>query len=191
MHYFYSVSDAELIRQVLAGRRDAFRPIVERYWPQVKNIARRVLQRPELVDDICQETFLRAYEKLDTFDTSREFGPWIVRIAVNLIGEHYRQNGQKLQFVPLDERLFQSETISEPGEAVVGRILLDDCLDRLPLALRIVFILRHGLMFSYEEIAQILEEPIGTIKVHLFRARELLKAFWARATVQRVKEKVE
>ncbi|RCK79738.1 MAG: RNA polymerase sigma factor SigW [Candidatus Ozemobacter sibiricus] len=183
-------TEAELIRQVRAGRREAFRPLVERYWPRVKSLARRILRGPELVEDICQETFLRAYEKLETFDLTRDFGPWIARIAVNLIGEHFRRHGQKWQLVPLDERLFQPGLEDEPSDTIVGRVLLDDCLMRLPLALRLVFILRHGLMFRYEEIAQILEEPVGTIKVHLFRAREMLKTFWTRVPVaQRATER--
>lgn len=169
--------EAELIRQVRAGRRESFRPLVERHWPRIKGLARRILRSPDLVEDICQETFLRAFEKLASFDNTREFAPWLAKIAVNLIGEHFRKGGQRLQLVPLDERVFP-RAVPEPGEEVIGRMLLDDCLERLPVAFRIVFVLRHGLMFSYEEIAQVLDEPLGTVKVSLFRAREILKHFW-------------
>lgn len=182
--------DGDLIRLVRSGQREAFRPLVERYWDRVKGLSRRVVKSPELVEDICQETFLRAFEKIASFDLNREFAPWITKIAINLIGEHFRKAGQRLQLVPLDERLF-SHGSPEPSEEVMGRLLLDECLDRLPVTYRIIFVLRHGMMFSYEEIAQILEEPLGTIKVTLFRARELLRRFLTRAPAERATEGVK
>lgn len=182
--------DCELIRQVRAGRREAFRPLVEKYWERVKGLARRVVKSPELVEDICQETFLRAFEKIASFDLNREFAPWIAKIAINLVGEHFRKAGQRLQLVPLDERMF-SHGSPEPCEEVMGRMLVDQCLERLPIPYRIIFILRHGMMFSYEEIAQVLDEPLGTIKVNLFRAREILRRFLTRRPMERASEGVK
>ncbi len=164
----------ELILMVRKGRREAFRPIVERYWARVKCLIRKVVRNPELVEDLCQETFLRVYEKLDQFDTSRDLGPWVMKIAFNLVGEHFRKAGERLTLVPLEENDLESSRPG-PSEQVLGRLLMDECLEKLPVLYKLIFALRHGMMFSYEEISVILEEPLGTIKVHLHRARDILK----------------
>jgi RNA polymerase sigma-70 factor (ECF subfamily) len=137
------------------------------------------LRNSDLAADICQEAFARAFEKLDQFDVDREFGPWLMKIAVNLVREHFRKLGQGMSLTPIDEQLMTSP-FPEPGDQVVGRMILDECLEQLPLVYRIMFALRHGVRFSYEEIAQILDEPLGTVKVNLYRARELLKRFLTR-----------
>ena len=182
--------DSDLIRLVKGGRREAFRPLVERYWARIKSLARRVVKIPELVEDICQETFLRAFEKIASFDLNREFAPWISKIAINLIGEHFRKAGQRLLLVPLDERLF-SNSFPGPSEEVMGRMFVVECLERLPVGYRITFVLRHGMMFSYEEIAQVLDEPIGTVKVNLYRSRELIRNFLIRSQGEKASEGVK
>jgi len=179
--------DSELILMVRQGRREAFAPIVERYWGRVKSMIRRIIKNQELVEDLCQETFIRAYEKIDQFDLTREFSPWIMKIAYNLVGEHFRKTGQKFQLVPIDEADLVSNQPG-PSDQVLGRMLMDECLERLPLFYRIMFALRHGMMFSYEEISQILEEPIGTIKVNIFRARELLRVYLNHKSQENVME---
>ncbi|HNW34005.1 MAG TPA: RNA polymerase sigma factor [Candidatus Ozemobacteraceae bacterium] len=166
--------DRDLILQVREGHTDSFRPLVERYWVRVKGLARKMVRDDSTVEDICQETFLKAFEKLGQFDANREFAPWLLRIAVNLIGEHYRRLGRSLKLVPLDDAAVPSGAPG-PGDEVMSRLLFDQCLEGLPPGYRMLFALRHGLMLSYEEISQLLDEPLGTVKVGLFRARELLK----------------
>ncbi|HOY66351.1 MAG TPA: RNA polymerase sigma factor [Candidatus Ozemobacteraceae bacterium] len=172
--------DRDLIIQVREGRTEAFRPLVERYWVRVRGIARRMLRDEPTIEDICQETFLKAFEKLHQFDANREFAPWLLRIAVNLIGEHYRRLGRSLRLVPLDDEALPA-ALPEPGECAVNRVTIDRCIEGLPPGYRLLFVLRHGLMLSYEEIALLLDEPVGTVKVGLFRAREQLRRLFTDA----------
>lgn len=170
--------ELDLILQVRSGRRQAFQPLVEKYWPRVHGLVRRAIKNSECVEDICQETFLRAFEKLEQFDPHRSFGPWILKIAMNKVREFYREMNRKFQEAALDDW----ETASSqpgPSETVIGRLLLEECLSTLPEYYRILFALRHSLMLSYEEIAEVLDEPLGSVKGNLYRARGILQErFW-------------
>lgn len=155
--------------------------IVERYWPKVRSLIRRTLSNRETVEDLCQETFIKAFEKIDQFDTTRNFCPWLLKIGVNLVGEHFRRSGNKLQLVSWEETTDIS-ILAGPGERVSDRMLIDEYLEKLPVFLRILFVLKHGLMLSYEEMAQVLDEPVGSIKGNLNRARACLKSHFAEVT---------
>ncbi|MFZ2958248.1 MAG: RNA polymerase sigma factor [Candidatus Ozemobacteraceae bacterium] len=181
-------TDADLIRLVRQGRPDAFRPLVERNWHRVKAVIRRAIRIEETCEDLCQETFLRAFDRLDSYDVSRPFSPWLLKIAWNLAGECLRKQGRQAECVPLEDELLPANGIS-PSDQVIGRMVLDDCLERLPLGHRILFVLRHGLQLSYEEIAQIVGEPVGTVKVHLYRAREQLREYLVGQAESSVREK--
>lgn len=173
------ISDTEVIMMVRQGNKEAFRTIIERYWEKIHNLARRSLKDAFLVEDLCQETFLKAFDKIDQFDISRNFTPWLCRIALNLIAEHFRKAGMKCQFLSFDGLELR---VSSPGpsEKVEGKVRLDEFLNALPISLRIIFILKHGLMLSCEDISHVLDEPVGTIKGNLFRAREVLKGYYQR-----------
>ncbi len=166
-------SDGELILLIRQGRREFFRQIVERYWKRVHSLIRRMVQSPELVKDLCQETFLHAINKIDQFDVSRNFGSWIFKIAVNVVYRNFN-NSEKLKTSPLEENYINSD-VSSPSAKVLNRMAIDGYLEGLPLGLRILFILRHGLMLSYDEIAELLGEPLGSVKGNLYRAREKLR----------------
>ncbi|MBI3038212.1 RNA polymerase sigma factor, partial [bacterium] len=158
-------SDKELILQVRKGRKESFRFIVDRYWSRLRSVIRRAVKSPELNEDLCQETFLKAFHKIDQFDTSRELCPWLMKIAFNLIAEHFRKSHQRFQFVPLNETDFPASSQSEPHEMLSRRMVFEECLDLLPEIYRVVFALRHGMMFTLEEISFVLDEPLGTVKV--------------------------
>ncbi len=173
------LTDSEVILMVRRGQKDAFRTIIERYWTKIHNLIRRSLSDSFLVEDLCQETFLKAFDKIDQFDESRSFTPWLCKIALNLLTEHFRRAGTKLQFLSFDGRELQGTTPC-PSEKVEGKIRLDEFLNALPISLRIVFILKHGLMMSCEDISHVFDEPVGTIKGNLYRAREILKTYYLR-----------
>ena len=174
-----TISDTDVILMVRRGKSDEFAKIMERYWPRVKGLIRKTIRSSEQIEDLCQETFLRAFNGLSQFDSTRQFGPWILKIAANVIGEYFRRTGKSVPLVPLDEELAHDAHL--PEEIAVGRALIDHYLDRLPWNLRLLLILRHGLMLNYEEIAEILDEPVGTVKSNLFRTRAMLNARRERA----------
>lgn len=179
--------ELELIQQVRQGRQEAFRPLVERYWSRVQCLLRRMGRTGERNEDLCQEVFLRAFDRLESFDQTRRFGPWLMKIAWNLTCETIRSEGRRVSFHPLDDDLFPDRQ-REPGEQAVDRVTIDECLERLPIGARVLFLLRHGMQLSYEEMALVLDEPIGTVKGQLFRIREQMKRYLQSDLVEHVKE---
>lgn len=165
--------DIELIAATLRGNNSAFKPLVEKYWGLVYSIVQKYVKVPETVSDICQEVFLLAFSKLQQFKVDSNFSPWIAKIAVNKSLEYLRKE-KRAPFVDFDPDLTTCERF-DPKRVVAEREFFDECLEKLSTEMQIVFILRHGLDFSYEDIAHVLNLTVGTVKGALFRIRALLK----------------
>lgn len=175
-----------LIRRSLSGDDDAFGSLIHTHQSTVFNIAYRMVGDREVARDLAQETFLRAFRALDTFDQSRPFGPWLYRIATNLSINWVKR--AQVSTVPLDVPSSTGETHGEPIqipdsssepavrflEAEMQAWLRHEIL-MLPPDYRAVVELRHFQELSYEEIAETLNLPLGTVKTRLFRARRLLR----------------
>lgn len=168
-----AISDADIISTVCSGKTDEFALILKRYWPGVKGLIRKTINSPEQIEDLCQETFLRAFNSLGKFDLTRKFGPWVYKIAINVVGEYFRREAKNVSWAPLDDRL--ADKNPSPENRVIGRSLIDHFLEGLPWQHRLLLILKHGLMLNYEEIAEILDEPVGSVKCNLFRIRKMLQ----------------
>ena len=177
--------DAELIRKALTGDQRACRDLVRRYQRQVFSVLLRVVRRPEDAEDLTQETFVRMFRALDRYDPERPFTAWLFTIATRIGIDHLRR--RKLQTFSL--------SVAEPGSTEEHTIDVEDpglkpdevtihaeeerraqdLIDTLPEHYRIVVLLRHQQDLSYEEIAQALNLPLGTVKARIHRARALLK----------------
>lgn len=179
--------ELDLIQQVRRGRRDAFRPLVERYWSRVQCLLRRMGRTGDGNEDLCQEVFLRAFDRLETYDLTRPFGPWLMKIAWNLTCEAIRREGRRVSFQPLEDDLFPDRQ-PEPADQAVDRVTFEECLARLPIGARVLFLLRHGMHLSYDEMALVLDEPIGSVKGQLFRIRGQLKRYLQSAAPEQVQE---
>jgi len=179
------VEDPEILRRCLAGDERAYRELVERYQRRVYSLALRMVRQAEDAEDLTQETFVRMFRALDRYDPSRPFGAWLFTIASRLCIDHLRRRRVK----PIS--LFQGEPGSEeervieavdPGlrpEEVTSHAEEErrtrQLIDSLPPHYRIVVVLRHQQDLSYEEIAETLHLPLGTVKARIHRARALLK----------------
>jgi RNA polymerase sigma-70 factor (ECF subfamily) len=177
--------DAELIRKALAGDQRACRDLVRRYQRQVYSVLLRVVRRPEDAEDLAQETFVRMFRALDRYDPERPFTAWLFTIATRLGIDHLRR--RRIQTFSL--------SVTEPGSTEEHTIDVEDpglkpdeitshaeeekrsqdLIDSLPEHYRIVVLLRHQQDLSYEEIAEALNLPLGTVKARIHRARALLK----------------
>jgi RNA polymerase sigma-70 factor (ECF subfamily) len=164
--------DRTLVRRYLAGQRDAASGLVDRYQKRLFNVALRMLDVPQDAEDVTQTVFLNAFLKLRTYDPSYRFFSWIYRMTVN---ESLNTLKRRKHMVMLED---------EPGlpapEAAADRAT--EVQDRVGKALmqlkpddRAVVVLRHFVDFSYEEIADVLEIPVKTVKSRLFTARERLR----------------
>jgi RNA polymerase sigma-70 factor (ECF subfamily) len=172
--------DNRLIARALNGQSEAFRPLVEKYWSLVFSVVRRYVKDNETTTDICQEAFCAAYFKLNQFRENSKFSPWLVRIAVNKALEYLRRE-QRSPIVSIDPGLIESWQPKALSAKEDPKEFFDECLEKLNEELQILFILRHGIDFSYDDIAFVLDVPVGTVKVALFRLRNQLKdAFLAK-----------
>jgi RNA polymerase sigma-70 factor, ECF subfamily len=166
-------SDRDLIQRARRGDAEAFGELVLRYQTSVFNVCYRILHERFEAEDMTQETFLRARDRLTTFEEERDFGPWIRRVAANVCLNHLESQKQTS---PLDEERDVGES-SRPEAQVEVRERneqIRSALASLPARYRVVIEMRHYQELSYDEIAAELQIPLSDVKSHLFRARKLL-----------------
>jgi RNA polymerase sigma-70 factor (ECF subfamily) len=173
-----SDEDRLLIAECLAGRREAFGELVSRYQSRLYNAAIRLVDNPEDAADVVQDAFLNAFQSLHTFKGDAEFFTWLYRIAFNTAISFKRK---KRATVSLDGRGPEgsidpddSSEYIKPGAALERseeESQLKDAISRLSHEHREVLVLKDIEGLKYEEIAEILAVPIGTIRSRLHRAR--------------------
>ncbi len=180
--------EAALILRCRKGEADAIRRLVEIYERPIFHIIWRSVGNTEDARDLTQETFVRAIRALDRFDPTRPFRNWIFRIASNLAIDHLRRRRLRtisIDIDPDDERGMRSPILVDTGDRpddVHEHTWLSEKLaklvERLPPEYRMVIHLRHREQLSYEEIAETLGVPLGTVKARLHRAHHRLRALW-------------
>ena len=165
--------DRELLVRARRGDRNAFGELVTCYQTGVFNVCYRLLHERDEAEDLAQETFMRAYDRLHIFDLDREFGPWIRRIAANLCLNYLESRKVTVQ---LDEERDADESQRPEKQVEVHErsAQIRATLLSLPPHYRVVIELRHYQELSYDEIARELQIPLSDVKSHLFRARKLL-----------------
>lgn len=169
-------SDQDLVGLARRGQTQAYGQLVRRYQQTVFNVCWRVLQDRQDAEDLAQEAFIRAFERLDQFDDRLPFGPWINRIAVNMSINALKK---RRLFYPLDaERDSQPARPETHPETALDhdqrRSTIREALKLLPPAYRAAIEMRHFQEMSYEEMALAAGLPLNTIKSHLFRGRKQL-----------------
>ena len=173
------LSDSILVRNTLHGDTQAYGELVHRYQAPVFNVCYRLLGEQREAEDLTQEVFIRAYQRLQSFDLLRPFGPWIRRVAANLCYNHMQKN-QPLLLPIQDEQDYEDEGHHTP-ESVIEmnekNKVIRQAMSKLPPEYRIALELRHFHELSYEEIAKELNLPLNTVRSHLFRARKKMVVF--------------
>jgi RNA polymerase sigma-70 factor (ECF subfamily) len=178
-------SDHELVRSALGGSEPAFRTLVERYQRAVLSLVLRILQNRQDAEDVAQEAFVKAFTRLDTFDPAYKFSNWLFKIAHNTALDALRKRASD----PAPALVGEGEPIEDPlarvadtgapppdeaSAAAEFRRDVERALARLRPDYRAVIVLRHLEGRAYEDIADILDLPLGTVKTFLFRARREL-----------------
>lgn len=166
-----SGDDVELVGRCLRGEVEAFEPLVARYQKVLFNLALRMLGDPEDARDVTQTAFVKAYEKLATYDPAYRFFSWIYRIAMN---ECLNLRQRRPSHESLDERLAAPDSPYFEAEAHETSERVQTGLLRLPAELREVLVLRHFLELSYGEISAALHLAEKTVKARLYSARQRL-----------------
>jgi RNA polymerase sigma-70 factor, ECF subfamily len=173
--------EALLVAASRRGDQDAFAQLVQRYQRRIFNLVFRILQQYDEATEITQETFLAAWQGLPSFRGDARFPTWLYRIAYNcsLKQLEHRKRDRALQAAMQAEQVLQHVDDSVRAdfelEAHDRQTMIQEQISNLPAKYRIVLVLRHLQEMTYEEMAEALTMPIGTIKTHLFRARNLLK----------------
>ena len=173
-------TDERLAQQALRGDRDAFDLLVRRYYPRVLGLCRKLLGDAELAHDAAQETFVRAYRKLYLYDPTRRFSAWLLtvtaRLCVSLGQRRERQPEPWQELGEADADL--SDSAPGPSDAAERTELsarVGEAVRSLPDLYQPVCLLRHVEGLGYQEIADLTGLPIGTVKIHLFRAKKHLR----------------
>lgn len=173
-------SDTDLVRFTLGGDKRAYEALVRRYQKLVYNVVYQLCQKHETAADLTQETFLRAYRALSSFDQSLKLKPWLLRIATNLSLNTLRDNREhvSLEFMLEEHPEYEpaaNSNVELEVELKLSQTMLMEALEKLPLRHRTAFLLRYQHDLSYADIAYTLKEPETTIKALLYRIRETLR----------------
>ncbi|MBU8870854.1 MAG: sigma-70 family RNA polymerase sigma factor [Gemmatimonadales bacterium] len=176
--------DLKTIQRCKRGEEPAFAEILGRYKGAIYNLCYRMTRNGEDARDLAQEVFIKVFSLLDRFDESYAFSSWLFRIATNHCIDHLRRN--RLRFLSLEggvgkdgqeyELQFPG---TEPGPDTVlqrkeAMERLEEVIADLPPHYRVIIMLRHDQQLSYDEIAEVLQMPLGTVKARIHRARNLL-----------------
>ncbi len=166
--------DGSLVASAVCGNAEAFGTLVERYERAVYHLCLRTLRDPEEAKDGAQEAFYKAFRSLRTFKPGAKFSTWIFSIAYHACCDRLARR-KRFSDAELPERADPA-----PGPALLAERRdeareLRAAIDALPQKYRTVITLYHLQGKQYEEIARVLDVPLGTVKTHLFRAKELLR----------------
>lgn len=176
-------SDARLVELARSGDRDAFGDLVIRYERRLIRVLMRFVHEADLAEDLAQETFLRVWERLDQFDPSRRFGPWLFRIGVNLTMDYLRRRkrrGRWVRFSDSPRERAVDPAVPDPRETIELKQEVRAALDEIPEKYRTVLVLRDLENFSTSEIAAILQRREATIRWRLAEARNRFQKVWAK-----------
>jgi len=182
-------ADLKLIRRCKRGEEAAFQEVLQRYRGPVYNLCWRMARNDEDARDLTQEVFIKVFSLLDRYDEQYAFSSWLFRIATNHCIDHLRR--QRLRFLSVerdggldeDEAEMQiPDTGPEPDVVLQRREALEkleEVIAELPPHYRVITLLRHDQQLSYEEIAESLQLPLGTVKARIHRARNMIQQLLA------------
>ncbi len=181
-------SDEQLVLELQQGRIEYYDVLVERYQHRLFGYLMQLVRDQQLAEDLLQETFIRLYQHYNSYRPIAKFSTWIYTIATNLVRSHMRRR-MKMTTVDLEPREAGDRPIELADDApavdelVMGRMTVEavrDAMEKLPEEFRQVIILREIEELSYDEIVEILNLPLGTVKSRINRARGRLKELLAK-----------
>lgn len=179
-----SEQDRESVRRALEGDQSAYRDLMEKYQGALWRHVAKMVRDKKVVEDLVQEAFIKAFDALESYSPKYAFSTWLYRIATNHTIDYLRK--RKLKTHSIDKPIKTKDGEMEyqlpdstyrPDQHIVEdqrNQLIQEAIDSLPPKYHRVIVLRHQQEKAYKEIAAELDLPLGTVKAHIFRARELL-----------------
>jgi RNA polymerase sigma-70 factor (ECF subfamily) len=179
--------DLQLVERVRQGDQRAYGLLVEKYRRKLMRLLSRMVRDPDEIEDIAQETFIKAYRALPQFRGDAAFYTWLYRIGVNTAKNYLATRGRAMPTVSdqamndedePDERLVAKDIGTPESELLSKQMVMavNEAVEALPEELRQAITLREIEGMSYEEIAETMDCPIGTVRSRIFRAREAIAA---------------
>ncbi len=177
--------DLKLIKRCKRGEEVAFQELLTRYRSAIFGLCYRMTHSAEDARDLAQEVFIKVFSLLDRYDESYAFSSWIFRIATNHCIDHLRRNrlrflsldgytspdGDQIE-IPIPDKGARPDRVMELKEAVTK---LEEVIADLPPHYKAIILLRHDQELTYEEIATVLDLPLGTVKARIHRARAMVQ----------------
>jgi RNA polymerase sigma-70 factor (ECF subfamily) len=178
-----SLTDVELIAKAISGREDGFEELVRRYQRPITNYVFRMLNDYDASLDVTQEVFIKVYNSLSRYSSEYKFSTWLYRIAHNAAIDFIRRRSPNEQSIETENKdgAYQLQiespnpTPEQERERSEWRTEIEAVVKCLPAVYRELILLRHSQDLSYDEIAEITNLPLGTVKNRLFRAREMMR----------------
>lgn len=170
------VTDCELIKRCLSGDQDSFAEIVTRYKKLIYSVVYNMIPDKQEINDISQEVFIRIYKSLERYNPEYKFSTWSVKIATNFCLDILRK--KKIDSLPIEEIEGISGNTNTPEEKYLKKersVRIHEAIASLPEKYRIPIVLFHQNGLSYEEMTEVLKEPMTIIKNRLYRARLMLR----------------
>lgn len=167
-------SERELIHRIVAGSKQDFRILVDRYKQKIYSLLRGMGASPMDAQDLTQEAFIKAYRKLASHQPDKSFASWLYAIAANLLKDHKK----KYRFEEHSIGQAEAAVSDGPEQSVLRterRTEFQRLLARLPANYRMALLLRYTNDLSYEEIGELLEVPVSKVQNDLYRAKKRLK----------------
>jgi len=178
--------DKKLIEKTIKGEKEAFEMIIRKYQQPILNYIGRMVGERELAIDFTQDVFIRTYSSLHLYQSQYKFSTWLFKIASNFMIDYWRK--KKIETFSLDQPPKWDSSnpplqIPENKSSTIKKLeisqlreKIERALEKIPAPLREVFLWRHINEFSYEEIAEIKNLPVGTIKNRVFQAKEMIRS---------------
>lgn len=179
-----SLEDDKLVSKAVSGDQSAFRSLTEKYETPLYFHVLKMVKDKEQVRDIVQEAFIKAFDNLESYNTNYAFSTWLYRITTNHAIDYLRK--KKLKTTSINEPVktkdgemnmqLEDEQASSDQKIIRKQRsdIIHEAIEDLPEKYRVVIKLRHFEELSYDEISERLDLPLGTVKAHIFRAREML-----------------
>lgn len=169
-------TDYEVIKLILNGNTDYFEELVSRYKNLVYSIILRMINNSDEADDLAQEVFIKVYKNLDKYYPDYKFSTWIIRITTNHVIDFRRK--KTVQTTDIEDVSYELAAEGSPEEDYIRKEEkehLKDVLNQLPDMYKIPIVLYHQQGLSYQEISDVIDEPLSKVKNRIFRGRKMLK----------------
>lgn len=170
------IQEQTIINEIMDGQTEPYRFLVERYHRGIIQHLYNLVRDADLAEDLAQEAFIRAYDKLAQYDPTYAFSTWLYKIADSIAFRHMKQSKPTANLEDSESFIADTKpTLAEITDQAMVNEIVRNAVDTLPFHYKRVVSLYYWEGYSYEDISVIIEKPIGTVRTWLYRAKDQLR----------------